>query len=79
MQGVASHGDSSASFEKRIRERIGKESELVFESQSIQELIESRGAITGSYTKEEAEQWIAEYNNAMSEIPAPTETPNVAP
>ncbi len=26
-------------------------------------------AITGAYTKEEAEQWIAEYNEAMSEVP----------
>ena len=39
---------------------------------------ENSGAITDSYTKEEAEQWIAEYNNAMSEIPAPTENPNAA-
>ncbi len=28
-----------------------------------------KGAITGTYTKEEAEQWIAEYNKAMSEVP----------
>ena len=40
--------------------------------------------ITGSYTAEKAEQWIAEYKEAMSEvptpseIPAPTENPNVA-
>ena len=27
------------------------------------------GAITGAYTAEEAEQWIAEYNEAMSEVP----------
>ena len=30
--------------------------------------IENRGAITGSYTKEEAEQWIVKYKEAMSEI-----------
>ena len=29
-----------------------------------------RGIITGSYTCEEAEQWIAEYNDAMSDVPA---------
>ena len=72
MQGVASHGDISASFEKRIRERIDKASDLtrvVSENQSSQELIEIRGAITGSYTKEEAEQWIAEYEQATSEVP----------
>ena len=30
---------------------------------------EDSGAIIGAYTKEEAEQWIAEYNEAMSEVP----------
>ncbi len=33
------------------------------------QLPEDSGAITGAYTKEEAEQWIAEYEEAMSEIP----------
>ena len=33
------------------------------------ELPENSGAITGTYTKEEAEQWIAEYNEAMTENP----------
>lgn len=32
------------------------------------ELPQDSGAITGSYTKEEAEQWIAEYEQAMSEF-----------
>ena len=32
-------------------------------------LPEDSCAITGSYTKEEAEQWIAEYEQAMSEVP----------
>ena len=32
-------------------------------------LPENSGAITGSYTKEDAEEWIAEYEKAMSEIP----------
>ena len=31
-------------------------------------------AITGTYTAEEAERWIAEYNAAMSEVP--TESDN---
>ena len=30
---------------------------------------EGIGVITGRYTAEEAEQWIAEYNEAMSEVP----------
>ena len=34
------------------------------------QLPEDSGAITGSYTKEDAEKWIAEYENAMSEVPA---------
>ena len=36
------------------------------------ELPENSGAITGAYTKEEAEQWIAEYEKAMSEVPKTT-------
>ena len=30
---------------------------------------EDSGAVTGFYTEEDAEQWIAEYEKAMSEIP----------
>ena len=33
------------------------------------ELPENSGAITGAYTAEEAEQWIVEYETAMSEVP----------
>ncbi len=33
------------------------------------ELPENSDAITGTYTAEEAEQWIAEYDKAMSEVP----------
>ena len=33
------------------------------------QLPENSYAITGSYTEEEAEQWIAEYEQAMSEVP----------
>ena len=33
------------------------------------ELQENSGAITGAYTEEEAEQWIAEYEKAMAEVP----------
>ena len=34
------------------------------------QLPEYSGAITGSYTKADAENWIAEYETAMSEVPA---------
>lgn len=33
------------------------------------QLPEDSGAITGTYTEDEAEQWIAEYEEAMSEVP----------
>ena len=33
------------------------------------ELPEDSGAVTGTYTEEEAERWIAEYEQAMSEVP----------
>ena len=38
------------------------------------ELPENSGAITGAYTAEEAEQWIAEYNEAMSEVPTESDS-----
>ena len=88
------------SFEDRIRESIGKEtdlSEIIFAGglhrkdidflfgdgeswlrnnlewhvgkSASNEPREDSGAITGAYTKEEAEQWIAEYEKAMSEVP----------
>ena len=33
------------------------------------ELPEGSGAVTGAYTAEEAEKWIAEYEKAMSKVP----------
>ena len=36
---------------------------------AIYELPKNSGAITGAYTKKEAEQWIAEYGKAMSQVP----------
>ena len=49
---------------KDLRERLTH----VGEPES-HELPEGSGAITGAYTEEEAKQWIAEYNKAMSEVP----------
>ena len=46
-------------LKKMLTPHIGK--------QVSNELPEKCGAITGSYTKEEAEQWVAEYNEAMPE------------
>ena len=99
---------SSMTFAERIRNSIGKESNLsgVFFSGGIDRNIvdrfcencsgederslrqglehhinkqvsheppEKSGAITGTYTKEEAEKWIAEYEKAMSEVPTADE------
>ena len=97
-----------SSFEDRIRESIGKETDtsgVIFEGglsrekvDSIAEglsddrgkelrekldphigkppnsqLPENSGATTGTYSKEEAEKWIAEYNKAMSTVPTQNE------
>ena len=60
----------SLRFADRMRESIGQESDL---SGAIG-IVSNSGATTGAYTKEEAEQWIAEYEKAMSEVP--TESDN---
>ena len=94
----------ASTFEPRLRNKIGKESDLervdfqgglsredidsLVEGLSDEEAKELRerlkphidqpishelpknsGAITEPYTAEEAEQWIVEYNKAMSEVP----------
>ena len=96
LQGVTSRGRPSISmpFENRIRNQIGKETDLsgaVFvgglsrdDMDSLREewrlephigkpasheLPEDSGAIIGTYTKEEAEEWIAEHEKAISEVP----------
>ena len=88
-------------FENRIRNQIGKETDLsrvVYAGGLTKEdvdsfteglsdkslrwrlephigipesngLPEDSGAVTGAYTKEDAEEWIAEYEKAMSEVP----------
>ena len=104
LQGVSSQKtdslSSSAEFERKIKKRIGKSSDLkgiIFsgglqqgnlnalckglsadQAQALQEILRrhvgkpvnhklprSSGAKRGTYTQEEAEQWIAEYNKAM--------------
>ncbi len=102
LQGVGFHAMFGVPFEERIRDGIGKPSDLskvVFAGGLSQEAIDSRvkglsdeharqlreeltphldkplsheppdGAVTGAYTAEEAERWIAEYQQAMSEVP----------
>ena len=51
--------------EKELREKL----ESHIDQPASHELPKNSGADTGAYTAEEAEQWIAEYNEAMSEVP----------
>ena len=53
--------DKAMGLRECLRPHIGKP--------PSHQLPEDSRAITGSYTKEEAEKWIAEYEKAMSEIP----------
>ena len=114
LQGVSSQKTdhfSSAGFESRIKDRIGKPSDLdgiIFadglqeedlktlceglsddQGQALRkkleshvgqpashELLKNSGAVTGTYTQKEAEQWIAKYNDAMSEAPRANDTAN---
>lgn len=104
LQGVTSQSNGSSSFETRIRDRIGEESDLLgiifaggltenylaslvkglpddsaatlhailkphVGKERIHELPKISRAVLGSYTEDEAEQWIEEYNDAMSEVP----------
>ena len=54
-------GDRQSHLRKNLEWHVGKS--------ASNEPPEHSGAITGSYTKEEAEKWIAEYKEAMSEVP----------
>ena len=104
LQGATSERAHASTFEQRVRNKRGKESDLErvdfqggLSQENIDSLVEglsnekatqlrellephidqpishelpqNSGAITEPYTAEEAEQWIAEYNEAMSEVP----------
>ena len=51
--------DSIEGFREKLKSHMGKP-----ESHRP-----PKGAITGAYTEEEAEQWIAEFSEAMAEVP----------
>ncbi len=53
--------EKAKELREKLKPHIGKP--------ASHELRATSGAIIGAYTKEEAEQWIAEYNEAMSEVP----------
>ena len=50
---------------KRLREKL----EPHIGRRESRKLPKNSGAITGAYTEEEAKRWIAEYEEAMSEVP----------
>ena len=70
LHGVTNQNVNIAgSFAQRMRESIGQASDLtgaIFAAELSQEGVDF---ITGAYTEEEAEKWIVEYEEAMSEIP----------
>ena len=53
--------DKANTLQEKLRHHIG--------TPLSRQLPQDSGAITGSYSKEEAEQWITEYEEAMSKIP----------
>ena len=67
---------SDMSFAERIRSQIDQQTDLSgvvledgLDQNKFYEVLKDKEAITGTYTEEEAEQWIAEYEEAMSEVP----------
>ena len=54
-------GDTQSHLRENLKWHVGKS--------ASNEPPENSGAIIGAYTKEEAEQWIAEYKEAMLEVP----------
>ena len=71
LQGATSERADKLPFVERIRQNTDQGSDLskatlephIGRSES-HELLQRRGAIVGAYTEEEADQWIAEYNEA---------------
>ncbi len=62
----------SYEFSNLIRESIGQESDLsgvIPMEGGVESIVKDSGAITGSYSKEEAEGWIAEYDRTTSKTP----------
>ena len=53
--------DQAQALRETLRPHVGQP--------ASHELPEDSGTVTGAYTQEEAEQWIAEYNKAMQEMP----------
>ena len=58
-------GDPFLEEDKKLREKLTRH----LDKPKSNKLPKNSGAITGTYTEEEAEKWIAEYNEAMSSVP----------
>ena len=58
-------GDPFFEEDKKLREKLTRH----LDKPKSNELPENSGAITGTYTREDAEKRIAEYNEAMSSVP----------
>ena len=58
-------GDLPVEADKKLREKLTRH----LDKPKSNKLPENSSAITGTYTREDAEKWIAEYNEAMSSVP----------
>ena len=65
MLWIALSGNPFSEEDKKLREKLTRH----LDKPKSNKLPENSGAITGTYTEEEAEKWIAEYNEAMSSVP----------
>ena len=58
-------GDLPVEADKKLREKLTRH----LDKPKSNKLPKNSGAITGTYTREDAEKWIAEYKEAMSSVP----------
>ena len=58
-------GDLPVEADKKLREKLTRH----LDKPKSNKLPKNSGAITGTYTREDAEKWIAEYNEAMPSVP----------
>ena len=58
-------GDLPVEADKKLREKLTRH----LDKPKSNKLPKNSGAITGTYTRKDAEKWIAEYNEAMSSVP----------
>ena len=62
--------DQAQALREKLRSHVGQP--------ASHELSSDRDAVIGTYTQEEAEQWIAEYNKAMEKVPRTGDRTNAA-